>query len=1321
MKKISAVITMCAMVVNLMFTFPLTQAWADDQSAKQLAVQGNKIVEAGTSNEVRLAGMNIPSLDWGDQGENLYESLSEACDNWNANIIRLPVATKYWTGNGGATDAQAYKQKIKNMVSGVMARGKYIIIDCHEYQVPTETIKNFWMDVAADPFFANNPSVLFGLMNEPEGINPVESGKTAWDILRNGGQYYKDQSTIDNAVGYQKIIEAIRDEGAKNIVIAAGLDWGYDLTGYANGYALTDCGSANDTSKSGNGIMYDAHIYPSKGDSWDACVGPVRRIAPVLIGESGWDPSDGTILGSTTDIYNGWVPRLLNWIDDTSVYGSSASWTAWSYHPGATPRIIYDWNYNPTYFFGKYVKDRLQSYPSTQKAFNNVYINNFNADKFGSTLVTNGKLRIPLNSASAYRLKVPYDWVLLGLQSLDIDMNASSTAGSAQLRIGFEGTDGEIWTKDVPASSLTGRLTINVGDLVKSNSIYTDGQFTAGIKNIYVQVLNTASGTLILDDVRITTTTDPVINPAPIPYVPTDVNALFNMENTDLRITKVDNGPWAGQGDYFHMTIADGAGYLNSKALKIDYKRAVGLWGGFAEATLPNTIKYNDAKYLSFMMKGNGTAQTAQIKLAGGSVNVNLATGDTDWHQYVYKLNEISTNPAQISVLQFYSSTQTEASYSLDDIQISTAKPQPKGVIADKVYMNYFEKDSFTWNLNNMSIKNPFTGVHGSKCMQLSYSNPGCWVQGNLTWDLTGTDRFAFSASASTPQELKIVLVDRSGYEAATNDFIITGGWNHYEANLDDFLINGVTVIPSRIKAVKIYNVTGNGAVSLDNICFANKAVSVETADDPNPVPYARIPSDWQLLASEDFGGVNDGTLLSNYTNNGLFSGSFTNENTSNPNIQGGMLNLPNGGGVNTKISGMLKNPIDLTANADYYIFADCDFNSFYVGSTSMIFGDSSNPTSNRYYRFGSEMNNSPFTVSIWDPYRGGCYPNGGYTYKTGVMQTMMIQISTRTGKFPMMRMRLFSDPTKESPTITPSYWDVQRFFNPSEMGITKFDKLTLSSDCNSGHNYNSHMDNIMIYKSTPVNSFTTYDTGTYARGISAEAIVPPARVPSGKSTVPPQTWLEFDQIPADKLVSQGWYDCTAQTPVLLSNANRYIIPTSMAGKLLKAIIVVNDGNGGQVTYTPFVGYVRSYYDYINMVPKLNTGADYTKLSNWNSATSLNVGVGIVKNGNLSSDFSGSAALITAQYSANGTMKNLFQNQITTKLSNIGANDIYNSQVSIPLVQNGVKIYAPGDTFKTFVWQSNVDNASFKYDIIMPISENKNNQSNQDVITVPAS
>ncbi|HWF19813.1 MAG TPA: cellulase family glycosylhydrolase, partial [Verrucomicrobiae bacterium] len=143
--------------------------------------------------------------------------------------------------------------------------------------------------------------------------------------------------------GMQKLLEVCRAKGAKNVAIAGGLDWAYDLRGVASGHALNDA--------SGNGVVYDSHFYPMKkwfthGDTksqdWDRIVLSGGGKYPVLIGEFG----DGK------DNYESKVIEFAKEHD--------LPWTAWCLHPGAKPNLIKDWNYTTT-DYGAVVKEALQA------------------------------------------------------------------------------------------------------------------------------------------------------------------------------------------------------------------------------------------------------------------------------------------------------------------------------------------------------------------------------------------------------------------------------------------------------------------------------------------------------------------------------------------------------------------------------------------------------------------------------------------------------------------------------------------------------------------------------------------------------------------------------------------------------------------------------------------------------------------------------------------------------------------------------------------------------------------------------------------------
>jgi hypothetical protein len=182
----------------------------------------------------------------------------------------------------------------------------------------------------------------------------------SWEIWRDGGWVgtkggadesafltaeEKKKNSGFESVGMQGLVDAVRSTGAKNIIIAGGLHWCNNLTGVVNGYALDD--------KGGNGIMYSWHTYNwHKG--WESVL-PVVKKYPLFLGEVGADTKKMDFLPHDIqeDPYT-WVPDMLGFIQEYKI-----NWTGWNLHPASTPRMIEDWDYTPTPFWGQFSKDAL--------------------------------------------------------------------------------------------------------------------------------------------------------------------------------------------------------------------------------------------------------------------------------------------------------------------------------------------------------------------------------------------------------------------------------------------------------------------------------------------------------------------------------------------------------------------------------------------------------------------------------------------------------------------------------------------------------------------------------------------------------------------------------------------------------------------------------------------------------------------------------------------------------------------------------------------------------------------------------------------------
>jgi aryl-phospho-beta-D-glucosidase BglC (GH1 family) len=343
-----------ASILILVLAHGTAACLAKEPSAKvgppPLKVEGNQL-KTPDGKVVRLQGVNIASLEWTARGDHVLQSVGVAIDQWGSNAIRLPLSQDRWFGRAKeqSDGGTAYRKLIEEAVAAAAAKRCYMILDLHwsnagvwgqnigQHCMPDDHSVAFWEAVAAA--YANHPAVLFDLYNEPYGVS--------WEIWRDGGTVSEKPGRAArdglkyHSPGLQKLLDTCRAKGAKNVIVAGGLDWGYDLSGLARGYVLSD--------PQGNGVVYASHIYPWKKD-WDRYVTVVLDKYPVLIGEVGCQPR-----GRDEDPKT-WAPKVLDYIEKHQL-----SWTAWCFHPSASPCLLGDWNYTPTAHWGVPVKKALEA------------------------------------------------------------------------------------------------------------------------------------------------------------------------------------------------------------------------------------------------------------------------------------------------------------------------------------------------------------------------------------------------------------------------------------------------------------------------------------------------------------------------------------------------------------------------------------------------------------------------------------------------------------------------------------------------------------------------------------------------------------------------------------------------------------------------------------------------------------------------------------------------------------------------------------------------------------------------------------------------
>jgi hypothetical protein len=322
-----------------------------DKLPKELHVAGNRI-QNSAGETVWLQGLAIPSLEWSAAGENILKSIEVGITDWKANCIRLPIREHFWAGTGPYQNdgGMQYRQTVDDAVNACAGHGVYLVLDLHVFRAPLNAHAAFWKELAER--YKNHPAVLFELFNEPHDIS--------WEVWRNGGKVVdkkkpgtgdvlaenKEELTSFESIGMQKLLDTIRATGAKNIVIAGGLDWGYDLSGVLAGNGLDDRG--------GNGIVYSSHVYPWKSD-WQHKFVDLAEKYPLFIGEVGAEVEKLSFVPADRqeDPYT-WCPDMLGLIQKYKL-----NWTAWCFHPKSSPRVLKDWDFTPTPYWGEFVKQAL--------------------------------------------------------------------------------------------------------------------------------------------------------------------------------------------------------------------------------------------------------------------------------------------------------------------------------------------------------------------------------------------------------------------------------------------------------------------------------------------------------------------------------------------------------------------------------------------------------------------------------------------------------------------------------------------------------------------------------------------------------------------------------------------------------------------------------------------------------------------------------------------------------------------------------------------------------------------------------------------------
>lgn len=320
-----------AVVLSLALT---AVAGCSSSPAFAVRVEGNRLVNAAGQG-VRLLGVDRSGAEYACvQHLGIFAGPTDkqaiaAMTSWRIDAVRLPLNEDCWLGINGAPaqfSGARYRAAIRAYVADLNSAGLYVILDLHwnapgrqlaTSQQPMADLDHaptFWSSVAST--FLASPAVVFDLYNEPNGMS--------WQCWRNGCVLPQGW----RAAGMQALVNAVRSTGARQPVIASGLDSGNDLSSWLRYKPFDPAGQ----------LAAGFHAYnfmPCAGPRcWDHVIAPIARQVPVVtteLGEAGCGES--------------FISGFMDWADSAGL-----SYLGWSWNPAGcgAPSLITSWDGRPT-------------------------------------------------------------------------------------------------------------------------------------------------------------------------------------------------------------------------------------------------------------------------------------------------------------------------------------------------------------------------------------------------------------------------------------------------------------------------------------------------------------------------------------------------------------------------------------------------------------------------------------------------------------------------------------------------------------------------------------------------------------------------------------------------------------------------------------------------------------------------------------------------------------------------------------------------------------------------------------------------------------
>jgi endoglucanase len=331
-------------------------AMVSSGSAPQLHVNGNHLVNAA-GQTVQLHGVDRSGSEFMcvQKGEIFDGPVNQASVNVmkskGINAVRVPLNEACWNGDSYVNPAASgahYQAAVKAFVQRLNAAGMAVVLDLHwtdgTYTGPASACSGaqatcqkpmpdkagavaFWTSVANT--FKGNDSVIFDLFNEPYPEQAYQSNATeGWNCWLHGGSACPGFSY--QVAGMQDMVNAVRSTGANNVLMAGGLTWSNDLSGWL----------AHEPVDPDHNLAASWHSYNfnacSTATCWNSQIAPVLAKVPLIAGEIG-----------ENDCAGHYISPLVAWLNSKGANYMAWTWNS-DFNCATGPGLITNYNGAPS-------------------------------------------------------------------------------------------------------------------------------------------------------------------------------------------------------------------------------------------------------------------------------------------------------------------------------------------------------------------------------------------------------------------------------------------------------------------------------------------------------------------------------------------------------------------------------------------------------------------------------------------------------------------------------------------------------------------------------------------------------------------------------------------------------------------------------------------------------------------------------------------------------------------------------------------------------------------------------------------------------------